>query len=257
MRGFVVIGTGPDAAEIEVAARLCAASKEAGLTPAAMVASAAGRSARSAVVELAQAGGGDADALQRRTFDGGGAPLVAARHAGVSIEPQALLAEARGLGEHADITVVATSGGLLGPLALRYTNRDLARELGLPLVVAVHAGDGFLNHAMLTLESAAGAGLPVAAVVVTGWPDPPDRVLRDERELLEQAAGVETLALEQGGPWPVRPMGRATPRPRRWAEPSSGNRRGSRSSPTAHGRSTRRATRARRRGRRSWPRCSR
>lgn len=182
MRGLVVIGSGPDAHEALVTERLRASAGGSALTAAVMYASADGRSA----------------------FEVAAPPLVAARHAGTVIEPQALLVEARQLAEHADFVVIATSGGLLGPLALRYTNRDLARELRLPIVLAVRASDGFFNHAMLTLESAAGAGLPVAAVVVTGWPEPPNRVLLDERALLEQAAGIETLTLEDhAGPWPV------------------------------------------------------
>lgn len=138
--------------------------------------------------------------------------------------------------------VVSVAGGLLAPLTTRYAVRDLARELGLPLVLAVPAGPDAVNLARLSLESARGAGLAVAAVVLTGWPDPPDRVLLDERALLAELAGVAVdvhpseralpaaewlsagaaaapraeVVLDPYEAWEARPLGdpRATPRPR-------------------------------------------
>jgi hypothetical protein len=90
-------------------------------------------------------------------------------------------------------------------------------------------------QALLALDSALGNGLPVAAIVIAGWPDPPSRVLLEERALLEQMANVPVLTdassapvddwtaatdraaqvrLEPYTPWEARPVGdpRAAPR---------------------------------------------
>jgi hypothetical protein len=115
-------------------------------------------------------------------------PVTAARHGGAAIEPAAVVAAVRAA--EGEPVVASAAGGLLAPLTARYAVRDLARELGFPLVLAVPAGPDAVNLARLTLESARGAGLGVAAVVLTGWPDPPDRVLLDERRLLAELAGV-------------------------------------------------------------------
>src|SRR4051794_7603141 len=203
MQGLVTIGTAAGEAEVEVANALCRAR------PGAL------------------------------RFDAGtegpAAPLIAARLAAARLEPEELLEGARSAGEGAELLVVATSGGLMAPITERYLNRDLARELGLPVVLAAPAGPGLTAGALLALDSARGNGLAVAAIVIAGWPDPPDRVLLEERALLEQMAGVPVLTDASAAPvedwtsaagrsaqvrlepytaWEARPVGnpRATPR---------------------------------------------
>src|SRR5436190_23095179 len=148
MQGLVIVGTSPGTSEAEVANALRSAGP------------------RPAVLET------------------GG--LVAARLAGAELDPESVIADARRAGGDADLLVVATSGGLMAPLTERYANRDLARELGLPLVLAVPAGEGMVGPALLTLESALGSGLGVAGIAIAGWPDPPSRTLIEERALLER-----------------------------------------------------------------------
>jgi hypothetical protein len=111
-------------------------------------------------------------------------PAIAARHAGAEFDPAALAERAKATDD--GFVVIATAGGFLAPLTERYLNRDLAVELRLPVVLAAPAGPGLVNGALLAQESARGAGLAVAGVVISGWPDQPSRVLLDERKLLEQ-----------------------------------------------------------------------
>ncbi len=51
--------------------------------------------------------------------------------------------------------------------------RDLARDIGLPLLIAARCGLGTINHTLLTLEAARAGGLTVAGVVLTPWPASP------------------------------------------------------------------------------------
>src|SRR4051794_39079831 len=155
MQGVVTIGTAAGVAELEVAAELCSANPGA----AAFVTSATGAAARDRVERLAEVSDTPFEELAERLYDAVAAPLVAARLAGTSLSPEALLESARQAGEAADLLVVATSGGLMAPITERYTNRDLARELGLPVVLAAPAGEGMAAPALLALESAVGAGL--------------------------------------------------------------------------------------------------
>ena len=135
-------------------------------------------------------------------------PVTAARDTGTELVPARLVEVVR---ERAgEAAVVTVAGGLLAPMTRRYAVRDLALELGLPLVLAVPAGPDAVNLARLTLEAARGAGLAVAAIVLTRWPDSPDGVLLDERQLLGELTGVEVVALPAAGDrneaahgWPV------------------------------------------------------
>lgn len=130
----------------------------------------------------------------------GAAPMVAAQHAGEELDPAALVTRAA-QGE-AELLAAVAHGGLLAPLTPRYAIRDLAAELQASVVVAAPARPGALNAARLTVEAARGGGLAVAALVLTGWPDPPTRVQLDERALLHELTGLPVLTLTAGAPPP-------------------------------------------------------
>jgi dethiobiotin synthetase len=113
--------------------------------------------------------------------------------------------------EDADQLVCEGVGGLLVPLTLGYLVRDLARELGLPVVIAAAPGLGTINHTLLTIEASRAVGLAVSLVVLTPWPGDPSAVERSNRDAIERLGGVrvEPLpALDLGVPasWPsLRP----------------------------------------------------
>jgi dethiobiotin synthetase len=137
-------------------------------------------------------------------------PHLAAELAGDEIDPALLLETARQAGEEADALVCEGVGGLLVPLAGEYLVRDLARDLGLPLAIAASPGLGTINHTLLTIESARGAGLEVRLVVLTPWPAAPSRVERSNRETIAALGKVEVrtlpgLDLDDPSDWP--PLG--------------------------------------------------
>ena len=139
---------------------------------------------------------------------GRGSPLTRAAHGGGRVDPDALVARARESGG-----VLTLPAGLLDPLTLRFSVADLAHEIGLPLVVCVATGDDLCGRARLALHAARGGGLNVVAVALTGWPDPPDRVLLDERRALEETAGVPVVSQPSERPWPLEEWrGGARPR---------------------------------------------
>lgn len=91
--------------------------------------------------------------------------------------------------------VVEGVGGLLVPLGPDGDVRDLAVALGLPLVVVARPGLGTINHTLLTLEAARRAGLRVAGVVLTPWPDRPDPMLRSNRATIARIGHAEVATL--------------------------------------------------------------
>lgn len=122
-------------------------------------------------------------------------PHLAAAIAGEEIEPERLSRVADAAAEGADAIVCEGVGGLLVPLSPAYLVRDLAASLGYPLVVAAGPGLGTINHTLLTIESARAAGLEVALVVLTPWPEEPTEIERSNRETIAALAGVEVRTL--------------------------------------------------------------
>src|SRR4051794_29512325 len=209
MRGVTVVGCGLDSGETIVAAGACAAARAAGEDARLFVTAALGPSAE-ADSALAAGIGGTQPVTAFRTA---AAPLIAAKHAGAQLDPAALVEQARSAGD-GGLLVAAAPGGFLAPLTEHYSVRDFARELGLPIVIAARATGGGTGQVRLVGEAARAAGVAVAAVVLTGWPDPPNRVQLDERELLAKATRVQVLTLtdnarsaqaltEAAAPWPV------------------------------------------------------
>jgi dethiobiotin synthetase len=122
-------------------------------------------------------------------------PHLAAAMAGEEIDPERLRRAARAAAEAADAIVCEGVGGLLVPLSPTYLVRDLAADLGYPLVVVASPGLGTINHTLLTIEAAHAAGLEVAAVVLSPWPDEPSEIERSNRETVAELAEVPVLTL--------------------------------------------------------------
>ncbi len=145
---------------------------------------------------LGRAAGRPADQVALARYGPPVSPHLAAQLAGRPVDPPALLARLRPALERPDPVVVEGVGGLLVPLADGYDVRRLARDLGLPVVIAARPGLGTINHTLLTLEAARTASLDVAGVVLTPWPSDPGEIERSNRETIERlgAVGVSTLA---------------------------------------------------------------
>ena len=92
------------------------------------------------------------------------APHVAAERAGVTIDI-AHIARAYGeLAAAADVVIVEGVGGFCVPLGRGSDTSELARELGLPVILVVGVRLGCLSHALLTARAIREAGLQFA-----GW----------------------------------------------------------------------------------------
>ena len=122
-------------------------------------------------------------------------PHYAAELAGDQIEPTELLAKARNAADHADALVCEGVGGLLVPLTPGYLIRDLALDLGLPLVLVARPGLGTINHTLLSLEAARTAGVDLRAVVMTPWPGDDPAMADSNRRTVELIGNVPVCAL--------------------------------------------------------------
>ena len=92
------------------------------------------------------------------------APHIAAALEGVRIESVPILAAYTELAAASDAVVVEGVGGFCVPLADDFDTADLARQLGLPVVLVVGLRLGCINHALLTAQAIRARGLALA-----GW----------------------------------------------------------------------------------------
>ena len=92
------------------------------------------------------------------------APHIAAAREGRTLGLEPVLAAVERLAASADVLVVEGVGGFRVPLAGDLDSVDLARAIGLPVVIVVGMRLGCLNHALLTAQAVEHAGLPLA-----GW----------------------------------------------------------------------------------------
>lgn len=94
------------------------------------------------------------------------APLTAAQTENVKIDVARLLDAFRMLRASVDNVLVEGVGGWMVPIDSDYFVKDLAVEMGLPVLVVAQNRLGCLNHTLLTVRSVQAANLHCAAVVL-------------------------------------------------------------------------------------------
>lgn len=92
------------------------------------------------------------------------APHIAAAAEGRAIDPEVIVQACGQLAAQADVLLVEGVGGFRVPLGPDLDSADLARRLGLPVILVVGLRLGCLNHALLTAEAIGARGLQLA-----GW----------------------------------------------------------------------------------------
>ncbi len=119
---------------------------------------------------IAEAAGGWQDAASRCLYRlrAAVAPGVAARREGITIDLDECVGFVKAIAAHAELVLVEGAGGWRVPLdGGDQTIADLARRLGLPVVIVARAGLGTINHAVLTAEAVAHDDCELGAVVMS------------------------------------------------------------------------------------------
>ncbi len=129
------------------------------------------------------------------------APVAAADLAGVSLPTASELRSAvTGVDRPGRLTLVEGAGGLLVEIgAGGVTLRDLAVDLGAPVLVVVRPGLGTLNHTLLTLEALASHNVWCAGLVVGAWPGDPGTAEAGNRHALAALAPLRAVLPDGAG----------------------------------------------------------
>ena len=124
------------------------------------------------------------------------APHIAAAREGRVISLEPVMGAFARLAASGDFLVVEGVGGFRVPLDDHIDTVDLAHALALPVVLVVGLRLGCLNHALLTAQAIAAAGLPLAGWIANAID--PAMPARDENI----AALRERIAAPLLGSWP-------------------------------------------------------
>jgi dethiobiotin synthetase len=203
VRGLFVTGTGTEVGKTVVAAALAHTASASGDRVAVFKPAVSGLDelgdgfADHELLRLASGSLQSDDEIAPYRYGPAVAPHLASELAGERIDPARLVATARSGGGRADLLVSEGVGGFLVPLAPGYLVRDLARDLGFPVVIAAAPGLGTINHTLLTAEAVRGAGLDLGAVVLTPWPDGPSAMEQSNRTTISALTGTEVLTLPE------------------------------------------------------------
>jgi dethiobiotin synthetase len=203
MRGLFVTGTGTEVGKTVVAAALAHTATTSGHRVAVFKPAVSGLDelaegiADHELLRLASGSAQTDDEIAPYRYGPALSPHLAAELAGDRIDPARLEAVARSGGGRADLLVCEGVGGFLVPLAPGYLIRDFARDLGLPVVIAASPGLGTINHTLLTAEAVRGAGLDLAAVVLTPWSNDPSAMEQSNRSTIGALTGAEVLTLPE------------------------------------------------------------
>ncbi|MDQ6419611.1 dethiobiotin synthase [Paenibacillus sp. LHD-117] len=128
------------------------------------------------------------------TFEPPLTPMLAARHSGVSLRLEDILAAGETLAARYDALVIEGAGGVAVPLTDDALVVDLITELRVPVLIVARSGLGTVNHTLLTAALLRQRHIPIAGVVMNDYmSEPDDPSVATNAELIEQYGGLQVL----------------------------------------------------------------
>jgi len=124
------------------------------------------------------------------------APSVAAERAGAPISVGRIASSFRALRRRHEYLIVEGAGGIMVPLTRRVSNLDLARSLGLPVLVVALPGLGTINHTVLTVMALRSGGITCAGIVINSASRTrPGIAERTSPPVIERMTGIPVLGM--------------------------------------------------------------
>ena len=123
----------------------------------------------------------------------GVAPYVAGLLENTTLDPAALIAGYQRLAAAHQVVVVEGVGGWEVPLAPNYRVSDLAKDLGLPVILVAANRLGVLNHTLLTVDAIRAKGLHCHGIVLNQLGDELDTAMITNKGVIEDLTGLPLL----------------------------------------------------------------
>jgi dethiobiotin synthetase len=122
------------------------------------------------------------------------APAAAAAIDGAALPDFARIERAyREIAAASDVMIVEDAGGLAAPIDWRHNYADLARVLGLELILVAANRPGFINHAVLTLDYASHRAIPIRGFILNALDREASATVQRHAGLLARASGARPL----------------------------------------------------------------
>jgi len=106
------------------------------------------------------------------------APAVAAKRAGVTIDPARLASSLTELRASHDVVLCEGAGGLLVPLTEELLSIDWIEREGLPVLLVGRLGLGTINHTLLSVGALAARSIPLVGTILSAT-EPPKTVAEE------------------------------------------------------------------------------
>lgn len=132
------------------------------------------------------------------------APSIAAELEGVEIDPNKIKCIYQQLELTHDLMLVEGAGGLLSPLYKSFTNADLVKLLGIPIIVVARNALGTINHTLLTVECARSSGLTILGVIINNLNTNSDPSMKTNPQVIKKLSGLPLLGVISYLPLPER-----------------------------------------------------
>ncbi|WP_309488724.1 dethiobiotin synthase [Oceaniferula flava] len=121
------------------------------------------------------------------------APYVAGMFENRELEIPSLVQGCHDLASDHELVIAEGVGGWMVPISKEYMVADLARDIGLPVVLVVGNKLGALNQTLLTVQAMRAAGIEPAGMVFNNLVDELDTAAITNKGIAEDLTGVEVL----------------------------------------------------------------
>jgi dethiobiotin synthetase len=122
------------------------------------------------------------------------APAVAAEMEKKIIDPSKIINTFQRLSARHDFMIVEGAGGIMVPLSGAYTYLDLAKKLGLPVLIVARPGLGTINHTMLTITALRERAIEIAGIVMNYYLDQrPGTAEKTSPAMIEKMSNVRIM----------------------------------------------------------------
>lgn len=98
-------------------------------------------------------------------------PVIAAEEEKIKINPKIILKDYTMLANKFDTVITDGTGGLLTPIATRFTTTHLIKMLNLPIVIITKPDDETINNTIMSVNYATTMGIKVNGIIINRYPE--------------------------------------------------------------------------------------
>lgn len=123
-------------------------------------------------------------------------PAIGAEYARTTIDITKIQKDYKKIAKSVDTVLVEGVGGLLTPITPTMFNFDIAKYLGLPILIVTYPDASSLNNTLLTINYAKSQGVEICGVIVNMYPENTlDINVRTAPRLIEEYSDAKVLGI--------------------------------------------------------------